>query len=58
MQFNFKKYLNETKDELKLRNYSPKTLKSYLGCLKEYFSFLSSDKTIKNLKSSDKVKKF
>jgi len=31
--------LEKTKNELKLRNYSRKTIKSYLHCLKEYFSF-------------------
>jgi len=33
------KYLEQTKQELKLRNYSPKTIKAYLTCLKEYFGF-------------------
>ena len=32
-------YLEKTEQELKLRNYSPKTIKSYLLCLKEYFNF-------------------
>ena len=31
--------LDKVKTELKLRNYSQKTVKSYLGCLKEYFAF-------------------
>lgn len=31
--------LDKVKSELKLRNYSQKTIKSYLGCLKEYFAF-------------------
>lgn len=30
-------YLLQVKNELKLRNYSPKTIKSYLGCLEDYF---------------------
>jgi len=34
-----KKYLEQTQQELKLRNYSPKTIKSYSNCLKEYFDF-------------------
>jgi len=34
-----KNYLEQTKNELKLRNYSFKTIKSYLGCLKNYFEF-------------------
>jgi len=33
------KYLEQTKQELKLRNYSPKTIKAYLGCLRGYFDF-------------------
>ena len=32
-------YLEETRQELRLRNYSFKTIKAYLGCLKEYFDF-------------------
>ncbi|MCA1901941.1 MAG: site-specific integrase [Candidatus Hydrogenedens sp.] len=32
-------YLEETKQELKLRNHSLKTIKSYFGCLREYFDF-------------------
>lgn len=32
-------HLERTRQELRLRNYSPKTMKSYLGCLKEYFDF-------------------
>ncbi|MBA2124234.1 hypothetical protein B9J78_04780 [bacterium Unc6] len=33
------KCLEETRRELKLRNYSFKTIKAYLGCLREYFDF-------------------
>jgi site-specific recombinase XerD len=33
------KYLEQTRQELRLRNYSLKTIKSYSGCLKEYFDF-------------------
>lgn len=36
-------YLIQTKNELKLRNYSVRTIKSYLLCLKEYFSFIKKD---------------
>ncbi len=32
-------YLKQTEQALKLRNYSSKTIKAYLGCLKEYFDF-------------------
>lgn len=33
------KFLNQIEKELKLRNYSPKTISVYLGSLKEYFNF-------------------
>lgn len=33
------KYLEQTRQELKLRNYSLKTTKVYFTCLKEYFDF-------------------
>jgi len=58
MQTKLQQYLDKTKIELKLRNYSQKTIKSYLSCLKEYFNFLSFDKAVKDLRSSEKVKKF
>ena len=29
-------YLKRLEDELRLRNYSPKTIKSYVGCVAEY----------------------
>lgn len=32
-------FLSKTRNELEIRNYSPKTIKSYLYSLKEYFSF-------------------
>src|SRR3989338_2393478 len=32
-------YLEQTRRGLKLRNYSFKTIKAYLGCLREYFDF-------------------
>jgi len=31
--------LEQTGQELKLKNYSLKTMKAYLGCLREYFDF-------------------
>lgn len=31
-------YLFQVEKELRLRNYSPKTVKSYLGCLRDFFS--------------------
>lgn len=33
------KCLKQTKQELKLRNFSLKTIRSYIGCLREYFDF-------------------
>src|SRR3989338_7818845 len=40
--------------ELKVRNYSPKTIKSYMQCLKDYFSFYQNgveNLNIKNIKT-------
>ena len=37
--------LNKTERELKIKNYSPKTIKSYLYGIREYFSFKGSDFT-------------
>ncbi len=52
-------YLLKTEEELKLRNYSRKTIKSYLACLQKYIDFLTKNSTsIKNLSSEEKVKKF
>ncbi|MDI6883391.1 MAG: tyrosine-type recombinase/integrase [Patescibacteria group bacterium] len=36
---NRQEYLEKTRQELRLRNYSFKTIKAYLGCLGEYFDF-------------------
>lgn len=48
-------YLEKTRQELRLRNYSFKTINSYLRCLKEYFIFLKI-----NLEKIDeeKIKQF
>ena len=43
--------LEKTKNELKLRNYSRKTIKSYLHCLKDYFSFKKVNRRINGLKN-------
>lgn len=56
--FNYDNYLTKTEQELRLRNYSLKTRKSYLLCLEKYFNFLSDEKNIIGLKSSEKVRKF
>ena len=37
------KYLEQTNQELRVRNYSSKTIKSYSGCLKEYFNFAKTN---------------
>lgn len=47
--------LNKVEQELKLRNYSPKTIKSYLACLKDYFNFAKNDLSSVNENS---IKKF
>lgn len=36
-------YLQQTKNELRIRNYSPKTIKAYISCLKDYFRFKKTD---------------
>ena len=38
-----RKILKEIKDELILRNYSRKTITSYLACIKDYFEYKKSD---------------
>lgn len=58
MQFNYQTYLDKTQNVLKLRNYSQRTIKSYLLCLKDYFSFLDLRNDIQKLTSRDKVEKF
>jgi len=58
MQTDFQKYLDLTKRELLLRNYSRKTIKSYLFCLNDYFNFLKSLNNAKIFTSEEKVRKF
>ena len=36
-------YLRKTEEEMRLRNYSPKTRISYLRCLRSYFVYKGSD---------------
>jgi len=36
-------FLDKTLTELKYRNYSPQTIDSYLGCLKDFFSYLGGE---------------
>jgi len=49
------KYLEKARQELRLRNYSLKTIKSYLYCLREYFNFKRSNLERIN---EDKIKQF
>jgi len=58
MQTDFPKYLALTKRELLLRNYSRKTIKSYLFCLNDYFNFLKYLNNAKIFTSEEKVRKF
>lgn len=46
---NLQELLERIKQELKLRNYSPRTIDSYLCCLKEYFRY------IKNIKREPEI---
>jgi len=48
-------YLEKTKQELRLRNYSSKTIESYFGCLQDYFEF---QKTNLNQINEDKIREF
>lgn len=47
--------LCDVRNELVLRNYSPRTLKSYVSCLDEYFRFKSFDLRVVDV---DHIKKF
>ena len=51
-------YLNKLLQELKLRNYSPRTAESYLTCLKYYFYFLEKNDARIDELDEDLVKKF
>jgi site-specific recombinase XerD len=41
MDYSF--HLNQTEREIIIRNYSPKTKKAYLACLREFFNFIGGD---------------
>lgn len=53
-EMNLQEILNKTKRELKIRNYSNKTIKSYIYCIKEYLDYKKivyekiDEKNIKN----------
>jgi integrase/recombinase XerD len=56
---NKQKCLTQMKDELRLRNYSPKTIKSYSLCLGKYIDFLlQNSDAITKLTVEEKIKKF
>lgn len=42
-------YLSQMERELVIRNYSPRTRKSYLRCIKEYFAFAQNDAYSSNI---------
>lgn len=46
---NLQELLEKIKQEIRLRNYSPRTAESYLGCLSEYFKY------IKNIKREPEI---
>ena len=48
-------YLQKLEDELRLRNYSPKTVKSYVACVTEYLQAKQKDF---NLVDIDFIKKY
>ncbi len=52
---NLQELLQKIKNELKLRNYSPRTIESYLGCLSDYFKYI---KIIKKEPEINLIKKY
>ncbi|MFZ2975374.1 MAG: site-specific tyrosine recombinase/integron integrase [Candidatus Moraniibacteriota bacterium] len=52
---NLQELLQKIKNELRLRNYSPRTIESYLGCLSDYFKYI---KIIKKEPEINLVKKY
>lgn len=50
------KALKETEQELKLRNYSSKTVKSYTGCLCDYFNYAGTAES--SAPDTEKIKNF
>jgi site-specific recombinase XerD len=52
---NLQELLQKIKDELRLRNYSRKTIESYLFCLSEYFKYI---KTVKREPEISVIKKY
>ncbi len=52
---NLQELLQKIKNELRLRNYSPRTIESYLGCLSDYFKYI---KIIKKEPEINLIKKY
>ena len=52
---NLQELLQKIRNELRLRSYSPKTIKSYSGCLSEYFKYI---KIIKKYPDINLIKKY
>ena len=50
--------LMQVERELQIRNYSPRTVKSYIICLKEFFNFLGKDKKDERRYDEEDVKNF
>lgn len=48
-------FLHKTEEELRLRSYSPKTIKAYVLCLKDYFNYLNDN--FENIKIAE-IKRF
>src|SRR3989338_200995 len=58
LQSNLQPYLQKLTEELKLRNYSRKTLESYVSCVKEYATFVSRLSMAGTLTAEEKVRRF
>ena len=52
---NLQELMEKIRNELRLRNFSQKTIKSYLGCLRDYFGYI---KVIKQEPDIELVKKY
>ena len=52
---NLQELFDKIKDEMKLRNFSHKTIKAYLGCLGDYFAYI---KTVKKEPDIQDIKKY
>ena len=57
-QTNLQPYLQKLTEELRLRNYSRKTLDSYVSCVKEYAAYVGRLAGAGKLSAEDKVRRF